>query len=115
MNSFDKEQTKPYFENWERVALKIEKLYDEKDERAVVLMLDSIDNFEQLLVCGGRDLNTLPTESDYRLQPLNGKERLDFIKKRIKSHYAFVQLNMLYGETKKKVARLGAMEQKNQR
>ena len=42
----------------------------------------------------------------YTLLPLNGEERFEFVKDKISSHYAYIQLDALFTETKKKVARL---------
>ena len=42
----------------------------------------------------------------YILLPLNGEERFEFVKDKISSHYAHIQLDALFTETKKKVARL---------
>lgn len=109
MSSFDKEKTKPYFERWESIAPEIEKLYEDKDKQAIGLMLQAISNYEELLAYGGIVKNPKTDKEEYLLLPLNGIERLIFIKERIQSHYAYVQLNMLYAEMKKKVARLAIM------
>lgn len=116
MENFEQEQTQPYFDRWEIVASEIEQLYEEKNKQAIPLMNEAIENYERLLLFGGKEVHSQSKKSDYILLPLNGEERLAFVKKRIQSHYAYVQLNMLYGETKKKVARLraiGAQQQRN--
>lgn len=115
MSRIDKEETNPYFEKWDSVASEIEGYYKEKDKKAVELMLTAIDNYEQLLDYGGKEINKQTGESEFVLLPLNGEERIEFIKSRIQSHYAHVQLNMLYLEMKKKVARICAMNERTSR
>lgn len=109
MSRINKEETTPYFEKWDSVALEIENLYKEKDKKAIELMLTAIENYEELLEYGGKEIDKQTGKSVYVLFPLNGEERIEFIKARIQSHYAHVQLNMLYLEMKKKVARICAM------
>ena len=50
---------------------------------------------------------------DAILLPLNGEERFQFVKDRINSHYAYIQLDALYTETKKKAARLSVRKSKS--
>lgn len=115
MSNFDKDETKPYFEKWESISAEIEKLYEDKDQQAIDLMLQAISNYEALLAYGGKVKNPQTEKEEYVLMPLNGIERLIFIKERIQSHYAHVQLNMLYAEMKKKVARLAVMNDQAKR
>lgn len=110
MNPFSKEHTAPHFEKWDVVKEKIEKLYAEKNREAVKLMEIAINDYINLLEYGGQELNEQTGKNVAILLPLNGVERLDFIKERINSHYAYIQLNALYDETKKKAARLSVMK-----
>ena len=55
-------------------------------------------------------LNERNGKLDTLLLPLNGEERFEFVKDRITSHYAYIQLDALYTETKKKAARLFVMK-----
>lgn len=110
MNRFAKIHTAPHFEKWDTVKEKIKSLYDEKSPDAVKLMEIAINDYAQLLEYGGKELDKKTGESVDILLPLNGVERFDFIKSRINSHYAYVQLNELYGETRKKAARLSVMK-----
>ncbi|WP_156450414.1 YpoC family protein [Sporosarcina sp. HYO08] len=102
----DRQQLAPFFEQWEAMREEIEAGYANKNRKVVPLMEHAINNFEKLLAFGGKELNERSGKQLYILLPLNGEERLDFIKKKITSHYAFVQLDALYTETKKKAARL---------
>lgn len=110
MNPFSKAYTAPHFEKWDAVKEKIEKLYAEKNSEAVELMQVAINDYTNLLEYGGQELNERTGKRVAILLPLNGTERLDFIKERINSHYAYIQLNALYDETKKKAARLSVMK-----
>jgi len=106
VNHFDKANLAPYFEKWETVKDKIEILYTKKDKQAVILMKAAIDNYTELLEYGDKELNGQISKETHILLPLNGDERFEFIKAKIDSHYAHIQLEALYSETMKKAARL---------
>lgn len=110
MNHLAKEYLVSYYEKWEAVKDNIEKLYDGKDPEAIRLMEIAISDYTKLLEYGGKEINARTGKSKYLLLPLNGDERFSFIKDRIKSHYAHIQLDALYEETKKKAARLAVMK-----
>lgn len=106
VNRFDKNLILPYFEKWESLRDRIERCYDQKDRQAVLLMKTAIGNYSELLEYGGKELNERSSKMDYVLHPLNGHERFEFVKAKIDSHYAYVQLDALYTEARKKAARL---------
>ena len=110
MNRFSKEYLTGHYEKWEAVKEKIERLYDVRDPEAVKLMGIAINDYTKLLEYGGKEINERTGKSKYILLPLNGDERFNFIKDRINSHYAHIQLDALYEETKKKAARLAVMK-----
>ena len=110
MNRLAKEYLAPHYEKWEAVKDNIEKLYDVRDEEAIRLMEIAINDYTKLLEYGGKEINERNGKSKYILLPLNGDERFSFIKDRINSHYAHIQLDALYEETKKKAARLAVMK-----
>ncbi|WP_342509910.1 YpoC family protein [Sporosarcina sp. FSL K6-2383] len=105
-NQFDKELFTPYFEQWQLVRGEIEAFYNQKDSRAVELMKIACQSYCELLELGGTAYDDRKEKAVFVLLPLNGEERFEFIKAKIASHYAFVQLDALMIETKKKVARL---------
>ena len=74
------------------------------------MMEEAIRDYEELLQRGGEILDERKGKMINTLLPLNGEERFQFVKDKISSHYAFVQLDALYTETKKKVARLSLMK-----
>ncbi len=106
VNRINKELLAPYFNKWETVRDQIEAFYDQKDQQAVELMNVAIDNYSELLEHGGKELDDRKGKVVYTLLPLNGEERFEFVKDKISSHYAHIQLDALFTETKKKVARL---------
>ena len=70
----------------------------------------AIRDYEELLEYGGSEINNRTGKMEALLLPLNGEERFQFVKDRIASHYAYIQLDALYTETKKKAARLFVMK-----
>ena len=106
MNRFDKERITPFFRKWELVNEQIKVYYSVRDPEAVVLMEEAIQNYSALLEYGGKEVNERNGKSEHVLLPLNGEERFEFVKERINSHYAYVQLDALYTEIRKKAARL---------
>ena len=109
MSRLSKEHLAPHYEKWDAVKDKIEILYEARDKEAVRLMEIAINDYTELLEYGGKEINERTGKSKYLLLPLNGDERFTFIKERINSHYAHIQLDALYEETKKKAARLAVM------
>lgn len=112
MVNLDKSQVNHFFDHWDGLKGKIEKYYNEKDGKAVVLMQEAIANFDELLEFGGTEIDNRTGEQRYRLSPLNGEERFTFVQDKVNSHYAFVQLDALYDETRKKVARLSIVRKR---
>jgi hypothetical protein len=106
VNRIDKELLTPYFDQWEIVREQIEAFYDQKDHQAVELMNVAIENYGELLEQGGKVLDDRKGKVVYALLPLNGEERFEFVKEKISSHYAYIQLDALFIETRKKIARL---------
>lgn len=107
LNKYSKEALAAFFEPWDAVKEEIAQLYDDKNPEAIVKLTGAIEQYEQLLAYGGLDENRKPM-----LLSLNGEERLAFIKKQIQSHYAYVQLDALYDESRKKAARLAITKKK---
>ncbi|WJY28566.1 MULTISPECIES: YpoC family protein [Sporosarcina] len=100
-----KERIAPYFEEWRASMPAIQQKYEAKDGTVREDMENAITKYEELLVicsaAGGSDRRT-------RLVPLNGEERLAFVKDKIISPFALVQLDALYTELQKKTARYTA-------
>lgn len=112
-NSIDKEVLAPYFAQWDVKRESIETLYAQKDKRAKERMGEAVELYEKLLDLGGTEMDARNGRNVYRLSPLNGNERLDFVKAKLASHYAFVQLDALFSEMKKKAARLALQNKRS--
>jgi len=106
VNYLSAENIAPFYEKWEAVNKQIKKLYDDKDSLAFELMRDAIQNYTNLLEYGGKNIDERTGLTVYILMPLNGEERFEFVKDRIASHYAYIQLDALFTETRKKAAGL---------
>ena len=102
MNRFSKELLAPHFEKWDLVKEKVEKLYSLNDKEAITFMEIAIRDYEHLLEYGGSELNERTGKIDALLLPLNGEERFQFVKDRIASHYAYIQLDALYTRKQKR-------------
>ena len=100
--TLSKEHILPYFEKWELLKPEIQQRYDMKENDVIEWMEQAIVNYEELLlacsVVSGMDRRT-------KMEPLNGEERLQFIKTKMVSPFALVQLTLLHTELRKKIAR----------
>lgn len=88
----------------------IEDAYRRKDSKAVNMMDEAIDNYLAMLgsfLC----VDSLGQgDSTSSIEPLNGKERLQFILSKKTGHFAYVQLDALYTEAMKKAVSRMAMK-----
>lgn len=99
-----KDQIDCFYQKWEAQRIGIESMYRNQNRQVHEQMQQAILNYEKMLTIGGMEQKT----GQYRLSPLNGFERLAFVKEKIATRYAFIQLDALYTESKKKAARLFA-------
>lgn len=111
---FNKDILHPYLEHWSSNREKIELAYQQKDHLAVDMMKEAIALYDEMLVLGGSELDKRSQKDVSKLLPLNGTERLQFVKDKVNSHYSFVQLDALFLETKKKAARLSLKTKKTE-
>lgn len=110
MSHFSKESLAVYLASWGKNKDEISELYNEGDRNAAAKLQEMIVCYENLLAYGGDEIHPQSGQKQPILLPLNGEERLTFIKKQIHSHYAFIQLAALFDETKKKAARLAVIK-----
>ncbi|ANU28126.1 YpoC family protein [Planococcus versutus] len=94
-----KEQTDPYFLEWARLSAELAYLHERRDKATGQAMQSSIKMFEQLL------LHCRSALQDDEFEPLNGSERLSFIKSSARTYAAYRQLDELFSELKKILAR----------
>lgn len=98
MSKLRKEDFIPIFANWSVIRRQLEKLYKEREKDNLDLMEEGIELLSNLFVMA---------DGTY---PLNYEERFNFVQKSHKSYAAFRQLDELFKETEKKLARRFIME-----
>ncbi|MCM3637661.1 hypothetical protein M3152_08000 [Sporosarcina luteola] len=95
--------------NWLDMKERIEEAYKQKSPEAANLIDIAIGNYMEML---GLFMNTESSSIDVSLiEPLNGIERLQYIRTKRAGHFAYVQLDALYSEAMKKaVSRLAMIK-----
>lgn len=105
--TINKEVVEPFFIGWETLSQQIHEAHDQRNGQANALMDKGIALYEKLIVTTSfnNSASIIPNE-DYEVLPINGLERLQFIKARPGQYACYRQLDELFKETKKKLARL---------
>ncbi len=88
----------------------IEKAYQRKEPSAADLMVKAIENYLLMLRSISITNPSDPHSARSMIEPLNGNERLQFIRERIEGYFAYVQLDALYTEAMKKAVSRLAMK-----
>ena len=88
------EQTGPYFEEWGRFREQLTVLHQHRDRQTVDMTIEAVQLYEKLIF----------RFEEFGIVPLNGEERLRFIKSRPGNYAAFRQLDELFSEAAKKIA-----------
>ncbi|WP_313234660.1 YpoC family protein [Sporosarcina ureae] len=101
-----KENVQQVLDIWEQQQPELEKIYAVNDPRKVELIQPAIIQLESLIEQSEQVENPHTGTRHHVLAPNNYEERIEFIKHQKNSHYAVIQLTMLYDEMKKKAARL---------
>ncbi len=98
----------PYFDQWNELSSQIHKAHEMRNAgEAKSLMEQGIQLFERCIVnCSEFDGQSIVESEDYEVFPLNGMERLQFIKTRPGQYACYRQLDELFKELKKRLARL---------
>lgn len=92
MPDLSQESVDTWYEQWQVVAQQIHIMHSERNKEVAVQMTQAIAHYEAFI--------------DEELLPTNGKERLAFIKARPGQYACYRQLDELYKETKKRIARV---------
>jgi len=97
MNSkaIEKDHVDAWFAQWTTLQTNTNEAHDARDGTAKGLMEEAIQLFEQLVQAAGDEV-----------LPINGVERLAFIKAKPGQYACYRQLDELFKETKKRTARL---------
>ncbi|MEG0472510.1 MAG: hypothetical protein RR588_09260 [Solibacillus sp.] len=101
-----KEAVNAWYANWEQFQHKIHLAHDARDSSVAQLMQQAIEQFEHFIVSSSETEAAFSETEPYELMPINGMERLSFVKMRPGQYAAYRQLDELYKETKKRCARL---------
>ena len=102
--AISKEIIDEWFGQWEELRERIHAAHEERRKEAAILMKQGIAHYEKLLIDSAATEAT-PAD-DFELYPINGRERLEFIKMKPGQYACYRQLDELYKETKKRCARL---------
>jgi len=99
----DKKETLYSFWNgWLDVKQSIEDAYKQKDPRVADMMEKAIENYLAMNESFLQVESSVTNEIKSSIEPLNGKERLQFIRDKITGYFAYIQLDALYTEAMKK-------------
>ena len=94
-------------QQWFSVKDRIQSAYEQKEKHVHSHMLLSIELYQKLLVeASETDVFDSVELKNYEVLPLNGAERFEFIVNQPSHYVAYRQLNELFEETRKKIARL---------
>lgn len=105
--AIQKEKVEPYFEKWNHLSEQIHHAHDQRNGDAKILMEKGIALFEQCIIdCSEIEEPTINVAGQYEVMPINGMERLLFIKARPGQYACYRQLDELFKELKKRLARL---------
>ncbi|WP_431029914.1 YpoC family protein [Lysinibacillus sp. LZ02] len=102
--ALSKETVHAWFAQWEALEEQIYAAHEARNGEAKSLMEQGIAHFEQLLVESAT--SEVGPDADFELYPINGRERLRFIKAKPGQYACYRQLDELFKETKKRAARL---------
>lgn len=105
-----KETLYSFWNSWIDMKGEIEGAYQRKDPSTANMMDKAIENYLLMLELYPLINPSDPSGPRSLIEPLNGKERLQFIRMKIHGHFAYVQLNALYTEAMKKAVSRLAMK-----
>ncbi|MBM7699060.1 YpoC family protein [Kurthia huakuii] len=100
-----KEAVDAWFAMWQLQQQAIHEAHSKRDKTVKKLMEQAIAHYEQFVLAAS-DVATLDIAETYELFPINGMERLQFVKMRPGQYACYRQLDELFIETKKRCARL---------
>ena len=107
VEAISKEIVDAWFAEWEALEKRIHVAHQARNGEAKGLMEEAIVLFERLLIESAEgSLRTLDPAQTYEVMPINGAERLAFIKTKPGQYACYRQLDELFKETKKRTARL---------
>lgn len=106
-DTIQKEIVDPIFVEWEDLSPLIHDAHEGRNGQAKALMEKGIALYETLIVtASNQESEKIENHEEYEVLPINGTERLSFIKARPGQFACYRQLDELFKETKKRLARL---------
>ena len=94
-----KEQVEPFFQQWDRLSAELADLHSQRNKGTKDALQSGISVYRFLLAYCREALE------DEGFEPLNGTERLSFIEASPKTYAAYRQMDELFSELKKTIAR----------
>lgn len=88
----------------------IEDAYKRRNPEAAEMLDKAIENYLAMLGSFQEDVSLGLGYSTSLIEPLNGRERLQFIIRKREGHFAYIQLDALYTEAMKKAVSQLAMK-----
>ncbi|SOC19847.1 hypothetical protein SAMN05880501_11169 [Ureibacillus xyleni] len=105
--ALQKEKVDPYFEKWDQISALIHEAHSNRSNNTKPLMEQGIALFEQCVIdCSDVEDSSMNEKEQYEVLPINGMERILFIKARPAQYACYRQLDELFKELKKRLARL---------
>lgn len=101
-----KEVVDEWFGMWQTQERAIHEAHSNRDKSVKALMEQAIAHYEQFIQRASDTTATLQANEIYEVLPINGMERLQFVKTRPGQYACYRQLDELFIETKKRCARL---------
>lgn len=105
--AIEKEKVVHFFTEWEKLNELIHHAHEERNGQAQSLMEKGIALYEQFILSTSEtEERGIEPKEQYEVLPTNGMERLFFIKSRPGQFACYRQLDELFKESKKRLARL---------
>jgi len=104
--AISKEAVDAWFAAWQQREVLIHEAHAKRDKAVKALMEEAIQHYEQFIVASSETSAPFDLQTEYEMLPINGNERLQFVKMRPGQYACYRQLDELFTETKKRCARL---------
>lgn len=104
-DKISKDAVDAWFAEWQQRQEAIHEAHSKRDKAVKELMQQAIELYEQFIK-DSSDESVIRTNETYEILPINGMERLQFVKTRPGQYACYRQLDELFVETKKRCARL---------
>lgn len=113
VEQLQKEHVDAWFAAWEQMEQDIRALHTARDKSVSDTMREAIRHYEQFILQASHTTNTaIEATHTYDCMPINGTERFLFIQAKPGQYACYRQLDELFKETKKRMARLRIQQKK---